>query len=64
MQADQGSAVATVIECLCQDERVARSSLNRVTALCPESRHINPCLVMVQPRKTSPDITEKLLTGT
>ena len=27
-------------------------------------RHINPCLVLVQPRKTCPDITEKLLTGT
>ena len=24
----------------------------------------NPCLVLVQPRKTRPDITEKLLTGT
>ena len=28
------------------------------------NRHINPCLVLVQPRKTHPDITEKLLTGT
>ena len=27
-------------------------------------RNINPCLVMDQPRKTNPDITEKLLTGT
>ena len=26
-------------------------------------RHINSCLVLVQPRKTCPDITEKLLTG-
>ena len=25
--------------------------------------HINPCLVLVQPRNTRPDITEKLLTG-
>ena len=31
--------------------------------LCPEARYINPCLVLVQPRKTRPDITEKLLTG-
>ena len=27
------------------------------------SKVINPCLVLVQHRKTSPDITEKLLTG-
>ena len=26
------------------------------------TRHIIPCLVLVQPRKTPPDITEKLLT--
>ena len=25
---------------------------------------VNPCLVLVQPRKTRPDIAEKLLTGT
>ena len=31
---------------------------------CPWARHINPCLVLAQPRKTRPDITEKLLTGT
>ena len=34
----------------------------------PHRRHcvgyINPCLVLVQHRKTPPDITEKLLTGT
>ena len=28
------------------------------------NRDINPWLVLVQPRKTHPDITEKLLTGT
>ena len=43
--------------------RVAGSSLTGVTALCPSARHINPCLVLVQPRKSGPDITEKLLTG-
>ena len=26
--------------------------------------HMNPCLVLVQPKKTRMDITEKLLTGT
>ena len=28
------------------------------------TRHINPSLVLVQSRKTHPDVTERLLTGT
>ena len=43
---------------------VVGSSLTGITALCPSSRHINPCLVLVKPRKTHPDITEKVLTWT
>ena len=39
-------------------------NLTGVTAMCPRARHINPCLVLVQPRKTHPDIIEKLTTGT
>ena len=39
-------------------------SLTGITVLCPWAWHIDPCLVLVQPRKTSPDITGKLLTGT
>ena len=31
--------------------------------LCPCARHIYPCLVLVQPGKTRPDIAENLLTG-
>ena len=27
-----------------------------------QDKHTNPCFVLVQPRKLSPDITEKLLT--
>ena len=38
-------------------------SLTGVTALCPRARHIEPSLVLVQPRKTSPDVTEILLSG-
>ena len=34
-----------------QDQGVAGSSLTIVNALCPWARHINPCLVLVQPRK-------------
>ena len=39
------------------------SSLTGGTALCPWERHFILCLVLVQPRKTRPDITERLLTG-
>ena len=46
-----------------RDWGFAGLSLSGVTALCPWARHINPCLVLVQPRKISPSITEKLLTG-
>ena len=42
---------------------VAGLSLTGVTVLCPEAKHIYPCLVLVQPRKTCPGITEILLTG-
>ena len=34
-----------------------------VTGLCPSARHINPSLVLVQPRKTRPNKTEILLMG-
>ena len=43
--------------------RAVGSSLTGVTALCPGARHINPSLVLVQPRKTRPFITERLLMG-
>ena len=49
---------------LSRDQGVVGSSLTSITALCPLARHINPCSVLVQLRKTRPDITEKLLTGT
>ena len=54
----------SVVECLTRDRGAAGSSLTGVTVLCPWARHINPCLVLVQPRKTLTDITERLLTGT
>ena len=51
------------------DLGVAVSSLYSNPVLCPSPRHINLCLVLdprpafVQPRKSYPNITEKLLTG-
>ena len=39
------------------------SSFTPFTALCPLARHTDPNLVQVQPRKTHPYITERLLMG-
>ena len=50
----------SVVECLTRDRGAAGSSF---TVLCPWARHINPSLVLVQPRKTRPYITERLLMG-
>ena len=52
-----------MVECLTPDRGAVGSSLTGVNALCPLARHINPSLVLVQPRKTRPYITEKLLMG-
>ena len=49
----------SVVECLTQDRRAAGSSLTGVTVFL--SKNINPSLVLVQPRKTRPYITERLL---
>ena len=51
----------SVVECLIWDRKAAGSRLTGVTALCPWARHINPCLVLVQPRKECPDITEQVI---
>ena len=51
----------SVVECLSRDRRAAGSSLTSVTVLWPWARHIYPSLVLVQPRKTRPYITERLL---
>ena len=50
-------------ECLTRDRGAAGSSFTGVTVLCPWARHINPSLVLVQPRKIRPYITEILLMG-
>ena len=47
-----------------RDQRATVSSLTGVTASCHWARHINPSIVLVQPRKTRPYVTERLLTGT
>ena len=52
-----------MVGCLAQDRGAAGSSLTGVTALCPLTRHIDPSLILVQPRKTRTYITERLLMG-
>ena len=47
-----------MVECMAQDRGVVGLSLIHVTALCACARHINSCLVLVQPRKTRPNITD------
>ena len=51
----------SVVECLTRNRGAAGSSLTCVTALCRWARHISPSLVLVQPSKTRPYITERLL---
>ena len=51
----------SVVECLTCGARGL--SLTGISALCPWVRHIYPSLVLVQPRKTCPYITEGLLMG-
>ena len=52
-----------MVECLARDRGAAGSSLTGVAVLCPSACHINPSLVLVQPRKTRPFIAERLLMG-
>ena len=60
------SAVVQLVERLTWDQTFDSSRLTAggVTVLCPLARHFIHCLVLVQPRKTCPDMTKKLLTGT
>ena len=54
----KGGGGGAGVECLTRDRGAAGSSLTGVTALCPLTSQINPSLVLVQPRKTRPFITE------
>ena len=50
-----------MVECLTRDRGATGSSLTGITALCPWARHINPSLVLVQPRMTRPFIAQLLM---
>ena len=52
-----------MVECLTQDRRATGSSLTGVTVLWSLTRHIYLSLVLVQPMKARPYITERLLMG-
>ena len=60
---DVAERCGSVVECLTRDRGASGSSLTGVTALGPRARNIYPSLVLVQPRKTRPCLTEKLLMG-
>ena len=51
----------SVVECLTRDRGAAGSNLTGTSAFCPSARHINPSLVLVQPRKTCSFIIERVL---
>ena len=53
----------SVVECSTRDLGAAGSSLIGVTALWSLSKTHFPSLVLVQPRKTRPCLTERLLMG-
>ena len=46
-----------------RDRGAAGSSLTSVTVLCSWARRIDPSLVLIQPKKSRPYITERLLMG-
>ena len=55
----------SVVECLTRDRRVTGwASPAALHCVLEQDIMINPCLVLVQPRKTSSNMTEKMLTGT
>ena len=49
----------SVVECLTQDRGFEPHRRHCVVSLSNEDTYIYPCLVLVQSRKTRPDITEK-----
>ena len=53
----------SVVECLTRDRRAAGLSPQRRHCVVSLSKNINPSLILVQPRKTRPFITERLLMG-
>ena len=53
----------SVVECLTRDRGAEGSSLTRRNCVVSLSKNMNSSLVLVQPRKTRPFITERLLVG-
>ena len=52
-----------MVECLTRDRGAAGSRLAGATVVCPWAIHIYLNIVLAQPRKTRPYITENLLMG-
>ena len=62
-QDDLWERSGSVVECLTRDRRAAGSSLTGRHRVVSLSKNINPSVVLGQPRKTRPFITERLLMG-
>ena len=58
-----GERSGSVVECLTRDRRDAGFEPHRRHCVVSLSKKIYPSLVLVQPRKTRPFITERLLMG-
>ena len=58
-----GGMGGSVVECLTRDRRAPGSSLHRRNCVVALKKDIYVSLVLVQPRKTRPYITERLLMG-
>ena len=62
----KGERSGSVVECLTLNRKAVVSSLTSVSdcvVVLEQLRHIYPSLVLVQPRKTHPCLTERLLMG-
>ena len=58
-----GERSGSVVECLTRDRDARGFDPHRCHCVVSLSKNINPSLVLVQPRKTRPFITERLLMG-
>ena len=58
-----GERSGSVVECLTRDRGAAGFEPHRRHCVVSLSKNINPSLVLVQPMKTRPFITERLLMG-
>ena len=59
----KGERSGSLVDCLARDRGAAGLEPQRHHCVLSLSKNINPSLVLVQPRRTRPFITERLLIG-